>query len=172
MEGAVILYWGFALLVAIMKSQVSATSVSLAVGKPSSQPNLWSNRADWDADKGNDGNRDSNIYNNHCFHTQSMWEPWWMVDLQAVYYITRVDMYNRVDCCIDRARNVEIATAITNGAWSRSAYHSGTIGSSASLSINNVQARYVKLTLKSVTEYLQLCEVEVYGYSGKQNVLL
>lgn len=62
---------------------------------------------------------------------------------------------------------MEIATAITNGQWSRAAYYSGQIGTSKSLTISNVQARYVKLTLKGITEYLQLCEIEIYGYNGR-----
>ncbi|XP_053385857.1 low-density lipoprotein receptor-related protein 2-like [Mercenaria mercenaria] len=144
----------------------AATSVNLALGKPSSQTNLWNNRADWDADKGNDGNRDSDMFNGHCFHTETAFEPWWMVDLQSVYIITRVDLYNREDCCTGRARNLEIATAVTKGEWSRAAYDDGKVGNFKSVTLNNVKARYVKLTLKGITEYLQFCEVEIYGYSG------
>lgn len=68
---------------------------------------------------------------------------------------------------VSRAAQVEIATGTTSGSLSRTAYYSGGIGNSYSFDLGDVSARYVRLTLKGKTEYLQLCEIEVYGHGGK-----
>ncbi|KAL4221521.1 hypothetical protein ACF0H5_019778 [Mactra antiquata] len=145
--------------------ELCETLTNLAKGKPATQHSLWQHTyTQWDADKGVDGDREGNIYQDHCFHTERVYEPWWMVDLESVYTIVRVDVYNRLDCCIPRARNVEIATGLTSNSLSRTAYYGDEIGNDHSFDMGDVQARFVKLTLIGVTEYLQLCEVEVYGY--------
>jgi hypothetical protein len=58
---------------------------------------IWGEMDNWDADKGNDGDADSNIYNNHCFMTDKQVSPWWEVDFQDVYYISQVKITNRAD---------------------------------------------------------------------------
>jgi hypothetical protein len=60
---------------------------------------IWGEMDNWDADKGNDGDADSNMYHNHCFMTDKHVNPWWEVDLLDVYYITQVNITNRADCC-------------------------------------------------------------------------
>jgi hypothetical protein len=53
----------------------------------------------WTADKGVDGNTDSDISNGHCFHTNTNMSPWWQVDLKDVYNISQVNITNRKYCC-------------------------------------------------------------------------
>jgi hypothetical protein len=73
---------------------------NLAVQKPSSQISIWNNKGtSWESDKGNDGDANSNIYQNHCFHTDKHMSPWWEVDLQDVNTISKVVITNRADCC-------------------------------------------------------------------------
>jgi hypothetical protein len=74
--------------------------VNLSEKKPASQVNNYDGQnKTWIADMGNDGNADATMANNHCFHTGQIMSPWWQVDLQDVYYISRVDITNRKDCC-------------------------------------------------------------------------
>lgn len=75
------------------------TVTNVAKGKPATQSSLYNNIAAWNADKGVDGNTDGNVYNDYCLITLSEYEPWWQVDLEGVYTLTQVDVYNRLDCC-------------------------------------------------------------------------
>jgi hypothetical protein len=73
--------------------------VNIALGKPASQSSVYNTT--WNANKGNDGNADSTITNNHCFHTKNNTSPWWEVDLQAVYTISQVNITNSdTDCML------------------------------------------------------------------------
>ncbi|XP_060598747.1 neurogenic locus Notch protein-like [Ruditapes philippinarum] len=139
--------------------------VNLALNKPASQINNYDEETnDWTADKGVDGNADTDVYNHHCFHTKNSMSPWWQVDLQDVYYISQVNITNRKDCCTDRASNVEISVAKEDGGkMTVVAYQEGAIGDFKSFTFATVQARYVRITLRDKQKYFHLCEVEVYG---------
>lgn len=67
----------------------------IAVGKPAQQSSTY---LSYVAEMAVDGNRSTDILDNSCSHTGEKTEesnPWWRVDLQAVYYITRVRLLNR-----------------------------------------------------------------------------
>jgi hypothetical protein len=76
-----------------------SASDNLALGKPSKQISIWGDMEKWNADKGNNGDPNSDIYQDHCFHTDQNTSPWWEVDLQDVYEIIQVNITNRADCC-------------------------------------------------------------------------
>ncbi|XP_060571082.1 uncharacterized protein LOC132729341 isoform X4 [Ruditapes philippinarum] len=140
-------------------------SDNLALDKPSNMSSIWGEMDNWDADKGNDGDADSNMYHNHCFMTDKHVSPWWEVDLQDVYYITQVNITNREDCCIHRAENIEISVAKEYGKWRVVLFQRGSINPFTSLTIYVVEARYVRVTLRDIETWMHLCEVEVYGYT-------
>ncbi|XP_060596490.1 uncharacterized protein LOC132750510 [Ruditapes philippinarum] len=142
-----------------------SASDNLALDKPSNMISIWGEVDYWDADKGNDGDADSDIYNNHCFHTDKHVSPWWEVDLQDVYYISQVNITNRADCCTDRAENVEVSVASEFGEWTVVAYQEGAMGLFTSLTFDTVEARYVRVTLRDIETWLHFCEVDVYGLS-------
>ncbi|XP_060568288.1 uncharacterized protein LOC132726895 [Ruditapes philippinarum] len=154
------------IIVALKTTQSNAALVNLALGKPASQQSnfRFDNNNEWTADKGNDGNADTDMFNNHCFHTDDNTSPWWEVDLQDVYYISQVNITNRQDAGTERAESVEISVARQNpGNWQMVAYNEGQIGSFISLTFAPVKARYVRVTLRNKQTYLHLCEVEVFG---------
>ena len=49
-------------------------------------------------------------YNHHslCTHTESESMPWWKVDLGADYYVSKVYVRNRHDCCWDRLKEFQV----------------------------------------------------------------
>jgi hypothetical protein len=53
----------------------------------------------WGADKGNDGDANSYMYNDSCFQTKKHMSPWWEVYLVDVYSINTVKITNTADCC-------------------------------------------------------------------------
>ncbi|XP_060559806.1 fibropellin-1-like, partial [Ruditapes philippinarum] len=151
---------------------VKNTLVNVALGKPAYQSSNYSKDYEnqYTADKGNDGNADDNIYNNHCFETDNNMNPWWEVDLQDEYNISQVNITNRRDCCTTRAENVVIYVATENlGNWKMVAYKEGQMGLFVSFTFDPVKARYVRVALRNKQTYLHLCEVEVFGQSVPVN---
>ncbi|KAM9324373.1 uncharacterized protein PAF06_000406 [Gastrophryne carolinensis] len=113
-----------------------------------------------------DGSTSSRYMSQHCSHTDLEFKPWWMVDINKVYNVTKVIILNRGDCCKDRIEGAEIrvgnsaarggtrnpicATITSLGLGKEQGYICGLVG------------KYVTVTLPR-TEYLALCEVKVYG---------
>ncbi|KAL0189952.1 hypothetical protein M9458_017051, partial [Cirrhinus mrigala] len=61
-----------------------------------------------DAEKAVDGNRDSEYRKGSCTLTKTEFNPWWRVDLENVYSISKVAITNREDCCKERLRGAQI----------------------------------------------------------------
>ncbi|ESO84619.1 hypothetical protein LOTGIDRAFT_168477 [Lottia gigantea] len=119
-----------------------------------------------------------------CSHTQSTTGPvpnLWLVDLEANYKITNVNVLNRGDCCEERLQNFTISvweydpgphikynmtanafcicatqlTAVPGGQWANLTCTQKCVG------------RFV-LLMSYYNDHLTLCEVQVFGnpYSG------
>ncbi|GMH43774.1 hypothetical protein BSKO_11708 [Bryopsis sp. KO-2023] len=111
-----------------------------------------------------DGNTDSSYSSASCTHTKKQKNPWWQVDLGATYQITKVVITNRGDCCSERLHNFEINIGSANGSnrneWCARGLKMGR-GETRSYSCPMV-GRYVSIKIWD-TEYLTLCEVQVYA---------
>ncbi|KAK2865728.1 hypothetical protein Q7C36_001784, partial [Tachysurus vachellii] len=114
-----------------------------------------------------DGNRATNVNSHSCTTTNAEYNPWWRVDLLAVYDISNVIITNRGDCCTDRLNGGEIHignSLINNGNNNFRCVVILSIPAGASENYTcNMRGRYVNIILPYVTQYLTLCEVEVYG---------
>ena len=55
-----------------------------------------------------DGNKNTDLIQNSCAHTQLDKSPWWEVDLGKKYDITGVEITNRGDCCGERLKDFNI----------------------------------------------------------------
>ncbi|XP_047672309.1 fucolectin-like [Tachysurus fulvidraco] len=114
-----------------------------------------------------DGNKTSNLTSHSCTHTNLDYNPWWRVDLLAVYDINKVIVTNRGDCCAGRINGAEIHignSLINNGNNNSRCAIISSIPAGASANYTcNMQGRYVNIILPGVTQYLTLCEVEVYA---------
>lgn len=65
----------------------------IAINKTAVQSSTFENNA---ADGAVDGNRGTDLKEDFCTHTgENDTNPWWRVDLQAVYHITAVRILNR-----------------------------------------------------------------------------
>ena len=53
----------------------------------------------WTADKGVDGNRNQNMFFDSCFHTGYDQDPYYIIDLGAIYDLDTLVIFNRQDCC-------------------------------------------------------------------------
>ncbi|XP_053373770.1 uncharacterized protein LOC123532644 isoform X6 [Mercenaria mercenaria] len=126
----------------------------------------------WTGDKGVDGNRNQNMFYDSCFHTRFEQDPYFMVDLGAVYDLDTIVVFNRQDCCENRANNLEISTGLSQYNMTVQDVIPDPIGSiGMKRFMQKPSARYVKIQKKDMNPgYLHLCEVEVYGTYNREDI--
>ncbi|XP_052691956.1 uncharacterized protein LOC128169993 [Crassostrea angulata] len=152
-----------------------ATS-NLALNKPATQSSTFTgpeNILNFSANLAVDGNNGTDFAVDKCSCTEGGdTNPWWLVDLQAVYFITSVRIFNRgmdkwgLDVS-DRLRNVTVTEGLTESDVNTPCGFFAGPGTLSQLVVIDCptlpQGRFVKISM--ITEYLTLCEVEVFGYS-------
>ena len=142
----------------------AAGRVSLARGKPASQ----SSTSEWSRANDAQGAVDGVINGGYAFHTGNQANPWWQVDLGAAYRLGEVRLYNRLDCCGERARTVQVMLSGDGRTWRTVYRHDGTLfggrdGKPLVVPLNGETARHVRLQLNEAN-WFHLDEVEVMGW--------
>eukprot|EP00105_Crassostrea_gigas_P010092 XP_011425251.1 PREDICTED: fucolectin-1 [Crassostrea gigas] len=142
----------------------------IALGKPATQSSTFD---PFIAKYAVDGNRGTDFIKDMCSHTADAdidTNPWWLVDLQAVYYIKTVrilnrgmDMYGR-DVSF-RLQNVTVTVGMTeSNVNTLCGFFSGP-GTLAQLVVINcptsTKGKFVRIS--KPTSRLTLCEVDVFG---------
>ncbi|XP_016112861.1 fucolectin-5-like [Sinocyclocheilus grahami] len=123
----------------------------------------------WGAANAIDGIRYAPGTASFCSITLNQLNPWWRLDLLDYYYIYKVTITNRADCCPERITGVEIriGNSLENNGNNnpRCAVVTSPLpaGSTVSFSCGGMEGRYVNMYLPDIQMYLTLCEVEVYG---------
>ena len=115
-----------------------------------------------------DGNTSGAWGNRSVTHTREVENnPWWEVDLGAVYDISKIEIWNRTDCCRERLDNMKILiknTANEAGTPFLRQNHRYCLGESYPLTFqNNKKGRFVRIQLINPRGILSLAEVKVYG---------
>ncbi|XP_075703751.1 fucolectin-like [Rhinoderma darwinii] len=111
-----------------------------------------------------DGVKNSNYYKGSCTHTNGVKDPWWKVDLKQIYKISNVVLTNRQDCCAERLMGAEVR--IGNSPDNKNpvcAKVTSVAAATMTFCCNGMEGQYVSVVIPGRTEYLTLCEVEVYG---------
>ena len=135
-------------------------AINLALNKPAQE----SSGSEWsrpnDAQGAVDGVKDGGF----GFHTAQEASPWWQVDLQREYRLREIRIFNRSDCCSDRARTIRVLLSADGMNFSPAYSHDGSIFTGAPLVVplDGRTARFVRLQLAENT-WFHLDEVEVYG---------
>nr|XP_034315362.1 fucolectin-like [Crassostrea gigas] len=139
----------------------------MALDKPADQS---STKADYIALYAVDGNRGTNNVLDKCTVTaDGDTNPWWRVDLQAVYYITSVRILNRgIDQYGDvsfRLQDVTVTVGLTEFDVNTPCGSFAGPGTASQLVVIDCptlpRGRFVKIS--KITEALTLCEVDVFG---------
>uniref|UniRef100_A0A672LYI3 Fucolectin tachylectin-4 pentraxin-1 domain-containing protein n=1 Tax=Sinocyclocheilus grahami TaxID=75366 RepID=A0A672LYI3_SINGR len=105
----------------------------------------------------------------YCSITSYELSPWWRLDLLDYYYIYKVTITNRADCCLEQTSGVEIriGNSLENNGNNnpRCAVVTSPLpaGSTVSFSCGGMEGRYVNMYTPNIRMYLTLCEVQVYG---------
>jgi hypothetical protein len=147
----------------------TAGRVNLARGKPASQ----SSTSEWSRAHDAQGAVDGVINGGFAFHTANQANPWWQVDLGGTYRLSEVRLYNRLDCCGERARTVQVMLSGDGRAWRTVYRHDGSLfggqdGKPLVVSLNGETARHVRLRLNEAN-WFHLDEVEVMGGDEASN---
>jgi len=121
-----------------------------------------------------DGNTDGKWAGNSCTQTNVETNPYWYVDLEKPASVSKVQVFNRADCCGDRISNFEVRVgAVEPSGTDFSANPAcGTVhwpdapkegGGSFTVDCDEAIGRYVIIDLPGDNKQLTLCEVRVMG---------
>ncbi|KAH3897449.1 fucolectin-like [Dreissena polymorpha] len=151
----------FSVVQVFLHLQTSA-AVNVALGKPAYQTDV---EGSYTAGCAVDGNTSPNLITSRsCAHTNSYNTSWW-VNLQQIFLIRSVKIFNRNDCCGKRLTNVELYVGFSErGFQSREGFRQGEVGLSHTFELATpVYGQWVRITRNPPFEELTLCEVEVEG---------
>lgn len=110
-----------------------------------------------------DGNTDGDYGHGSVTHTREDSPSWWQLDLGEEYSLSEIILYNRTDAEPERLSNFDIV--LLNNAGQEVAHQSidSLDRSSLAVQFDSLEARYVKISLKTIRIPLSLAEVEVFG---------
>nr|XP_034315387.1 fucolectin-like [Crassostrea gigas] len=140
---------------------------NIALLKPAEQS---STKLDYNAAYAVDGNRGTTVVVDKCTVTDDGdTNPWWRVDLLAVYSITSVRILNRgIDQHGDvsyKLQNVTVTVGLTESDINTPCGFFAGPGTASQLVVidcpTSIKGRFVKIS--KTTEALTLCEVDVFG---------
>eukprot|EP00079_Xenopus_tropicalis_P026699 XP_012820587.1 PREDICTED: pentraxin fusion protein-like [Xenopus tropicalis] len=135
---------------------------NLAISRVVRQSSTYA--AQYPAEKAVDGIKDTNTFARPCAITGYDRGPWWQLDLKMNYRVGSVVIVNREDCCADRLKGAEIRVGSSPD---NNNPVCGTVTDISQLTLTlcckGLEGRYVSVVIPGRNEYLQLCEVEVYG---------
>lgn len=141
---------------------------NLALNRPAQQ----SSHSEWSTPNDPQGALNGIKNGGFGFHTKGESNPWWQVDLGAICHLKEVRVFNRQDCCAERARTLRVLLSHDGQNWQTVYIHDGSVFGGASdgrplkVALQGQRARFVRLQVLENT-YLHLDEVEVYGHSGE-----
>lgn len=128
---------------------------------------------DLSASKANDGNTNGDFGALSLTHTDFAAEAWWQIDLGARYELSRIELFNRTDCCVESLQNFHVLVSdtpfvstslqVTQGqAGVLDLFQSAVAAPQTTLALSR-SGRFIRVQLEA-SDYLQLAEVEIYGY--------
>ncbi|XP_067093909.1 fucolectin-1-like [Osmerus mordax] len=142
---------------------LAPTRDNLALQGKASQSSLHSTGIAYNAI---DGNRASNWAQASCSHTAANLNPWWRLDLRKTYKVFSVVITNYESPARLNGAEIRIGDSLNNNGNNnpRCAVISSIPGGfTQTFHCNGMEGRYVNVVIPGRTDYLILCEVEVYG---------
>jgi FkbM family methyltransferase len=157
--------WGEALYVRDVEVPEPPTEQNLCLNKPAQQSSLspWSKLHDA---RGAVNGVKTGLYG---FHTNFEKDPWWQVDLESIYSLQEIRLYNRLDAATERVETLRVLLSLDCKNWHLAYVNDedyvfgGIDGNPLIISLEAVKTRYIRLQLNE-TNYLHIDEVEAYGF--------
>ncbi|XP_074540319.1 uncharacterized protein LOC141801242 [Halichoeres trimaculatus] len=116
-----------------------------------------------------DGNNDNEWAHGSCSHTKDDFAPWWRLDLITAHKVFTVKITNRINSQVAPRLNgaeIRIGDSLDNNGNNNprcAVIENIPAGATAEFKCNGMDGRFVNIVIPGRTEYLSLCEVEVYG---------
>ncbi|XP_005748015.1 uncharacterized protein LOC102212765 [Pundamilia nyererei] len=138
---------------------------NVALSKPTVQS---STSSPYLSSKAVDGYKNGNIYGAGFTHTLDEKNPWWRVDLLAVYKVSAVTIINRQDCCSERILGAEIRIGNSLDQNGNQNPRCGIIESldgtpTYTFQCHEMEGRYISVITPALLKALTLCEVQVFA---------
>lgn len=162
-------------LMIIATDDVSAQKTNVALNKPTTQSSLYA--ASYPASRAVDGITTGR--NPDFTHTKDEANPWWQVDLGAVYDVNEIVIWNRTDCCWERLQNYFVMlseTPITSNSTTKNVVSKGSFQQNQPNAVDNFgtsgkKGRYVRVFTQNRSMPLSLAEVQVFSYAKANPIL-
>lgn len=145
---------------------------NIAAGKAVSQSSTFQNLPHYVPENGVDGFINC-VPGTTITHTGEDDRAWWQVNLGSVELVTRVVIFNRMDCCQGRLRNYDVILSenpfpddapVDPALYAH--YHENDPFDRFKVVHTTDLAQYVRVQLRDSSEYLHLSEVQVYADCG------
>ena len=143
-------------------------NVNLALNKPTAQSSIYQpERYSYDPHGACNGEKTGKF----GFHTFEENQPWWQIDLQGTYQLSRIKIYNRIDFK-ERASTLNILVSQDALNWELCYSNDpenlfgGSDGNPLTVDLQQKITRFVRLQLREI-DTLHLDEVEIYGIPVK-----
>jgi hypothetical protein len=141
---------------------------SIALGKPATQSSVSRHSRNPDVRLDAAGAVNGLVTGSFSFHTGFDSPPWWMVDLEGLYLISEVWVFNRLDMP-GRAQTLQIYTSRTGREWALAYEHPveqpirGAFGQPLIVAFaDRPIVRFVRIELRQ-TDFLHLDQVKIFG---------
>ncbi|MEM6802928.1 MAG: discoidin domain-containing protein [Bacteroidota bacterium] len=145
--------------------------VNIALGKTATQSSTLLSTRNFDPGNAIDGNRDGDHNNNSITHTNREAHAWWEIDLGEIYDLSKINLWNRTDCCTYRLSNFYVFSSkqpfasqdfqtTLNQSGVEVKRFNGTVSRNASIALNT-HARYLRVQLAE-TGILTIAEAEIF----------
>jgi len=122
--------------------------------------------SEWTADKATDHNTNGWINAGSCMHTNGDGDQWWRAQFAAgTHTVTRVQLWNRRDCCGDRTNNLKIK--IGRKTCVRSTSGAGQYMTEYRCEGGPVTGDYIEIQSST---YINICEVTVKGFLATEEM--
>ncbi|MFT8991218.1 MAG: glycosyltransferase family 2 protein, partial [Gluconobacter albidus] len=103
-------------------------------------------------------------------HTALENNPWWQVDLGAVYKVHEMRLFNRLDGVVERVANFILDASINGNTWfvvmrkNDNVNYGGADGSPYIwVDIDGIEARFLRLTIPHDNTYLHFDQIQFFG---------
>lgn len=154
-------------LMIIATNDVSAQKTNVALNKPTTQSSLYSES--FPASRAVDGITTGR--NPDFTHTKDGTDPWWQVDLGAVYDVEEIVIWNRTDCCWERLKNYYVmlsetpitSNSTTKNVVSKGSFSANTPNVTTNFGVNGKKGRFIRIFTQNGTMPLSLAEVQVFA---------
>ncbi len=156
----------------VIAPPTSAPAINVALAGTASQK---STDYGGKASRAIDNNTSGNWGSNSITHTHHLTDPWWRVQLDSSYVISKVNVYNREDCCSGRI--LYFVMTIYKG--SSKVYDSSIaapiesryVKSLYTFTVPYVVGDRVEIMIPGAMKVLSLAEVQVMGFETEEPTL-